>query len=68
MSHETKKRSFTKTVTWRILATLLTWAVIYFYTGKIFESAKITIVAAILSMVAYYLHERIWDKINWERK
>jgi len=62
---ETKKRSLAKTIIWRVVATLITWAVAYVFTGSIVGSLEITLWAAGLSMLAYYIHERIWNKINW---
>ena len=66
--YETKTRSLLKTIIWRIVATLITWGTIYFYTGKLAESIKITIAAALIGMTAYYFHERIWNNIQWGKK
>ncbi len=63
--YEIKTRSLVKTVIWRILATLITWGVVYFFTRQLTDSLKITLVAAFLSMFAYYIHERFWNKIKW---
>lgn len=62
---ESKSRSLIKTIIWRLIATILTGGVAYYFTGEIFEASKITLVAAALSMIAYYIFERIWNKINW---
>jgi len=62
---ETKTRSLSKTIIWRVVATLITWGTIYVFTGKLSESIKITAVAALIGMAAYYVHERIWNKISW---
>ncbi|MDP3792143.1 MAG: DUF2061 domain-containing protein [bacterium] len=67
MSYETSKRSLVKTIVWRVVATLVTLVVVYVFTGRISESLKITLTAAFISMVVYYIHERVWSKINWER-
>ncbi len=64
-SYETHRRSLAKTIIWRVIATLITWGTIYLYTGQIGESTKITLVAAFVGMVAYYIYERIWNSINW---
>jgi uncharacterized membrane protein len=63
--HETKARSVVKTILWRVIATLITWAVLYMFTGQIRESIEITVVAAIAGIIAYYIYERVWNKINW---
>jgi len=64
---ETRKRSLVKTVVWRIVATLGTWLLLYVYLGEAIESLEITVVAALISMVAHYLYERLWDVIQWGR-
>lgn len=65
---ETRTRSLIKTVIWRAIATLLTLGVVYFYTRQFDSSLKITLSGALLSMAAYYLHERVWSAIAWGRK
>jgi len=58
-------RPIIKTISWRILAIIITGAVVYAYTGKIKESGEISIVAGLILTFAYYLHERFWA---WVRK
>lgn len=64
---ETKLRSVSKTIVWRVLATLITLVVAYWFTGSFGEATEISLVAALLSTAAYYLHERVWNKIRWGR-
>lgn len=64
---ETHGRSITKTISWRVVATLVTLGVLYAYTGKFFISLTITLTAAALSTIAYYIHERTWNTIQWGR-
>jgi uncharacterized membrane protein len=68
MFYETQSRTVIKTILWRIVVTLITWSTIYYYTGQLKESVKITIVAAIIGMTAYYIYERVWNKIQWGKK
>ena len=58
-------RPIIKTISWRILAMIITGAVIYAYTGKIKESGEISVVAGLILIFIYYLHERFWA---WVRK
>lgn len=67
-SRETRFRSLIKTVTWRVLATLGTWLVVYLFTGQFWESLGASITAAIFSMIPYYIHERAWNRISWGLK
>ncbi len=62
---ETRARSITKTVMWRVIATVITLGTAYLFTGKISESLEIALVGAVISMTAYYFHERIWNKVRW---
>jgi len=65
MHYETRARSIVKSFVWRAIATIVTGLTTYFYTGKIGESLKISFTAALISLVAYYFHERIWNSITW---
>ena len=65
---DTLRRSLTKTIIWRIIATLITLAVTFLFTGELRQATNITLVVAALLMVGYYLNERVWDKIEWGRK
>ena len=67
MSKETKVRSVTKGIVWRILATLNGFLVALIFLQDIKESLKISIVANVTGFVLYYIHERIWNLIKWQR-
>ena len=58
-------RPIIKAVSWRILAMIITGAVIYVYTGEIKKSGEISVVAGLILTFVYYLHERFWV---WIRK
>ena len=62
---ETKQRSVVKTITWKIVATSITLFTVYGFTGTFSSSVRITIVAAIIGMICFYIHERIWNVIHW---
>ena len=58
---ESKKKSLYKTITWRIIAIIISIIVTYAFTGMWMASVGAAIVANGLSMVAYYGHERVWS-------
>lgn len=60
-------RSITKTITWRVIGTLLTGMVAYLFTGVVLASIELTLVVAVVSTFVYYLHERVWNNIAWGR-
>jgi len=62
---ETRKRSIVKSITFRIIATLLTFIVVWIFTKDIVVSSGVTIAENLIKMIAYYFHERAWIKIKW---
>ncbi len=63
----TKQRSFAKALTWRLLAIISSFLVVYLMTKDVAFSTKITIVANTVNFVLYYFHERLWLKTTWGR-
>ena len=58
------KRHIAKTITWRIIGTLDTMLIGWAITGNVMTGLKIGGIEVITKMLLYYLHERIWFKIN----
>jgi uncharacterized membrane protein len=65
-----KTRHLAKTITWRIIGTLDTVLLGYFFTGDLSIGLKIGSVELISKMLLYYIHERAWYKsdLGIERK
>lgn len=64
---ETRKRSLLKALSWKIVATAISFNVLYLETGKIQESLQISGMVFIIGLLAYYFHERLWNSIHWEK-
>ncbi|MDR3519432.1 MAG: DUF2061 domain-containing protein [Candidatus Pacebacteria bacterium] len=64
-SSESLRRSVVKTVTYRGVILMLDFSVLYLFTRKIDVAVSFTIISNIYTTVAYFFHERIWDKIKW---
>ncbi|MFL9844959.1 DUF2061 domain-containing protein [Flavobacterium rhizosphaerae] len=62
---ESKKRHLAKTVTWRMVGTLDTMTLSWIITGSPLTGLKIGGVEVITKMALYYVHERIWYRINF---
>lgn len=62
---ESKKRSLTKSITWRILAVLILAVVAYAITRDPLETTIITVITHAIKFGAYYVHERCWGLISW---
>lgn len=61
------KRSILKSLTWRALATLTTFVIVYAYTDELALSLGVGAVEVVTKMFLYYLHERLWLRVRWGR-
>jgi uncharacterized membrane protein len=59
------KRSAAKAVTYRVLILALDFAAIYLFTGKLEIAFWFMVVSNIYTTVAYFAHERAWDRVHW---
>ncbi len=59
-----RKRSMIKTLTWRLCASCITFLLVYLVSGEIKIASGVTAIEAGTKMLAYYLHERAWEKID----
>ncbi|HVU52239.1 MAG TPA: DUF2061 domain-containing protein [Polyangia bacterium] len=64
---ETHKRSIAKSISWRILAGIITTCVALALTGKPDFAIKIGLADTLTKLLIYYLHERVWDRISFGR-
>lgn len=64
----TVQRSLIKAVTWRILATTDTILIVLILTGDIKMSIGIGSIEVLTKFILYYLHERVWNKVKWNKK
>ena len=60
-----RKRSLIKTVTWRTIASLDTFFIVWLVTKKISWAGTIASLEIITKMILFYLHERGWNYIKW---
>ncbi len=58
------KRHIVKTITWRLIGTIDTIILSWVITGNPFTGFKIGFAEIVTKMTLYYLHERVWFKIN----
>lgn len=62
---DSRSRSLTKGISWRITGTIDTTVISYFVTGNPFTALKIGAVEVLTKICLYYVHERIWARIHW---
>ena len=67
MSTDTSTRSLVKTISWRITGSGATFAISYLVLGDFSVAGTIAITQVMLNTILYYVHERIWNKIAWQK-
>jgi adenylylsulfate kinase len=64
---ETRARSIAKAVSYRILGSATTGLIVFVLTGKGALSVGASFLDVVLKIAAYFLHERIWNHIDYGR-
>jgi adenylylsulfate kinase len=59
------RRSLVKAITYRLLIIVLDITVIYLLTGRLDLALGFMIISNVYTSIAYYFHERVWNKIGW---
>jgi uncharacterized membrane protein len=67
-SEEIAARSIVKTISWRIIGTLDTILISWLVTGTLYVAISIGSIELVTKMVLYFLHERAWNFIKWDKK
>lgn len=64
MHNGSRKYHLAKTFSWRIMASLTTFGLAWLITGDLGIGITISISEAILKMIFYYGHERVWHAFS----
>ena len=68
VQRDTHARSVAKAISWRVIASLATTALVFLFTGQLALSFAIGGIEAILKVGLFWLHERAWDKVPFGKK
>lgn len=60
-----KKRHVAKSLTWRLVGTLDTFAIAWFMTGSVSFGAAFSGIEVFTKTILYYVHERAWYRTKW---
>jgi len=60
-----RKRSLIKTVTWRVIASIDTFLIVWFVTKQLTWAGTVATLEIMTKMILFYLHERGWNFITW---
>lgn len=64
---DSNNRSIAKTISWRLTGSFSTFIISYLILGSFSIAGSIAIIQIIANTLLYYLHERVWNKIDWGR-
>ncbi len=64
---DTAKRSWMKSITWRVVGVVLLGLITFTITKNWKEMAIITVIFHGIRVVLYYYHERVWERVSWGR-
>ena len=65
---QSRKRSWVKSVTWRVLGILILGVIAWGFTNSWQVTTGVTALFHAIRMVLYYFHERLWDRVDWGLK
>jgi uncharacterized membrane protein len=64
---ETRRRSLAKSLSWRVVAGIITALVALAMTGQMKFAAEIGAIDTTVKLLIYFFHERVWNKIDYGR-
>ncbi len=62
---ESHFRTITKALSWRFVATSITFTVAWLVTGKLSFAVEIGVADTLIKLGAYYFHERLWIRVKF---
>jgi len=65
---EKRYRSLFKAISWRITGTIDTFLITLIVTGKFKFAIAVSGVEVFTKIFLFYLHERIWNRVNFGRE
>jgi uncharacterized membrane protein len=65
---ESTKRSIAKSISWRLLATVITSSIVLSMTGQWEFAAAIGLADTSVKFFIYFGHERMWNRIDFGRE
>ena len=64
---ETHSRTLLKTIAYRILCTIAIYFIALSLGASLAASGTMALVIFCLGVTLYYLHDRVWNRFNWNR-
>jgi len=55
-------RTVIKTIVYRLASTVLSFIMLFIFTGNVVFSGKFSIISLIISTIFYYCYEKLWEQ------
>ena len=68
MFRETHARSVLKAISWRVLGTLATTALVFVFTRRLSVSLAVGFLEFLSKIGIFWIHERVWDRLRFGRQ
>ena len=68
MFRETHSRSIAKALSWRVLGTVATAALVFIFTRRLVLSLAVGGLEFVSKIGLFWLHERVWDRLRFGKK
>lgn len=65
---ESLKRTIVKTITYRMISGSIVFSLSYLFSENVRISLNISLSQIMLQTLIYFIYDRIWNKIKWEKK
>ena len=65
---ESTLRSLLKAISWRVVATAITFSVALILTGETLIALEIGLLDTVIKLGAYFFHERLWGRLKVGKK
>ena len=65
---DTHLRSILKALSWRVVATIITFLTAWLFIGTIETAIKIGLLDTVIKLATYYYHERLWIKLSFGKQ
>jgi uncharacterized membrane protein len=64
---ESPSRSMAKAISYRVLGSLSTAALVFLFTSDLTVSVGAGLLDSVVKILLYFLHERVWNHISYGR-
>ena len=64
---ETNARSIAKAISYRVLGSTSTAAIVFLFSHKLSLSVGIGLIDSVVKIAMYFVHERVWNHISFGR-